>query len=379
VLGRGATGVQARVRALALLASAALDPVAAHAEQPWRAVAARLAQRRTRPTLLLAVEPAAPSEPPFDPLNRGPARAIGFAGALAVRIAPGHPPAARVVTGREAVERVVREAVAGRAVEILAARSEAHPVAARLTGLAARVREAPADLPLALEAGGRVITVWRGELRQYPIARFAARPRVFHADPDAPDLALSPGERRPVGLSGPSVIECRAALLDGARAVLVYLDSSGGHLREEVPLGELEDHLRDGRDLLQQADPDAILAVRLSDDLEPALRRVPRGTTALTIGVGGAAPHRLELDLGGTRFGGRTVLRWRDAARAALDFWPRDGAARIRVSSVTASLRRRRVSGLLTLWVRSYAIRRMRGLLLRELRTYQSEGTRRRA
>lgn len=379
VLGRGATPVQARVRALALLASAALDPVLAHAEQPWRSVAARLAQRRTRPTLLLAVEPAAPSGPPFDPLNRGPTRAVGFPGALALRIAPGHPPAARVVGGAEAVDRVVREAALGRAVEILPARSEAHPVAARLAGLAARVREAPPDLPLALEAGGRVITVHRGELRHFPIERFAGRPRAFHADPDAPDLALSPGERRPVGLSGPSVIECRAALLDDLRAVLVYADSSGGHLREEVLLAHLEDHLRDGRELLQGADPDAILAVRLSDDVEPALRRVARGTTALTIGVGGAVPLGLELDLGGTRFGGRSGRRWPDAARAALSFWPRDGAARIRVSAVTATLRRRRVSGLLTLWVRSYAIRRMRALLLRELRTYQLEETRRRA
>jgi hypothetical protein len=109
VLGRGATPVQARVRALSLLSSAALDPVLEHAEPPWRALAGRLAQRRDRPTLLLVVEPAFPSGPPFDAINRGPGRAIGFPGALAVRLTPGRRPSARVLTGLEAVEQLVRQ------------------------------------------------------------------------------------------------------------------------------------------------------------------------------------------------------------------------------------------------------------------------------
>ena len=155
VLGRGATPVQARVRALSLLSSAALDPVLEHAEPPWRALAGRLAQRRDRPTLLLVVEPAVPSGPPFDPINRGPGRAIGFPGALQVRLVPGRRPSGRVLTGDEAIDRLVREVQAGTAVEVVAARSEAQPVAVRLTQVAALVREAGPRHPVALEAGGR--------------------------------------------------------------------------------------------------------------------------------------------------------------------------------------------------------------------------------
>ena len=378
VLGRGATPVQAHVRALALLGAAAPEPVAAGAEQPWRAVVPRLAAPRASRTLLVAVEPAAPSGPPHDPLNRGPARAIGFSGALAVRLLPSGRPSATVLTGEQTVDRVVREAAAGSAVEIVAVRGEAHPVAARLQGVAARVRERAADAAVAIEAGGRVLLVHRGHVRRFPLVRFTTRPRVFAPDPEAPDLSLSPGERRPLGLVGRSVIECRAALVDDRRAAVVYTDAAGGHLRELVALAELEDHLRDARTLLQAATPDAILAVRLSEDVEPALRRVARIASPVPITVAGALPWRVEVSLAGDRFGGAAGRSWRAAARSALSWWPRDGAARLSVQAVTATAGRRRVTGLVVLWVRSFVLRRMRAHLLQELRAYQPEAARRR-
>jgi hypothetical protein len=369
-LGRGTSQVQARVRALSLLASAALDAVVEHAEQPWRAVAARLARPPDRRTLLLAVEPAAPSGPPHDPLNRGPDRAIGFPGALAIRLTPGGRASARVLTGEETVQRAVREAVAGNAVVIVAARAEAHPVAARLQGVTTIVQAAPGGRPVALEAGGRVLLVAPDRLRRFGLERFTARPRVFVPDPDAPDLSLAPGDRRKVGLSGRSVIECRAALGTERRAVLVYADAAGGHLREQVPLAELEEHLRDTRALLQASDPEAILAVRLSEDVEPALRRVPSSGPPVLVHVAGVLPWGLELSLEGDVFGGRTGRTWREAARAALAWWPR-GGARLSVNSVTARAGRRSLTGLPLLWVRSFVVRRLRTHLLHELRAYQ--------
>jgi hypothetical protein len=368
VLGRGATPVQARVRALSLLSSAALDPVLEHAEPPWRALAGRLAQRRDRPTLLLVVEPAFPSGPPFDPINRGPARAIGFPGALQVRLVPGRRPSGRVLTGDEAVERLVREVQAGTAVEVVAARSEAQPVAVRLSQVAALVREAGPRNPVALEAGGRVLMPRGAHLHRYPLSRYLGRPRVFIPDPDAPDLTLSPGERRPVGMSGAGVVECRASLVDDQRAAILYADAQRGWFREVVFLSELEEHLKDSRTVLQQSDPGAVLAVRLSEDVEPALRRVGKVGAAVSIAIRGQLPHDLQVEIGGERYGGTTSGHtWREGARALLGRWPRSGEGRLSVNALTVQVGGRRAVGLLALYARSAVLRRLRYLLVREL------------
>jgi hypothetical protein len=378
VLGRGATPVQARVRALAVLAAAAPGPLEAHAEPPWRAVISRLAQRHERTTLLLAVEPCGPSGPPFDPLNRGPERAIGFPGALAVVASPGRRPSGRVLTGEQAVARLVSDVIAGHAVEVVPARSEAHPVAARLAQVAALVREGGRGAPVALEAGGEVLLVRGGRVRRYSLARFASRPRVFVPDPDAPDLALSPGERRPVGLGGASVIECRAHLIDELRAAVLYADAARGQLREIVFLADLEEHLREARALLQAADPAAVLAVRLSEDLEPAIRRLGRTGTPVPFAVRGRLPDDVQVEVGGERHGGRSGSTFGRAARALLARWPKSGDARLAVSAVTLGAPAGRAAGLLALYARSAALRRLRIHLVRSLRAYQPKGTRRR-
>ncbi|MBK9518798.1 MAG: hypothetical protein IPO09_15900 [Anaeromyxobacter sp.] len=368
VLGRGGTPVQARVRALSLLASAALEPVLEHAEPPWRALAARLAQRRERPTLLLVVEPAFPSGPPFDPLNRGPGRALGFPGALEVWLRPGRRPSGRVVSGEQAVVRLVREVQAGHAVEVVASRSEAQPVAARLAQVAALLRDAPPRTQVALEAGGRVLLPRAGRLLRFPLDRFLARPRIFLPDPDAPDLTLSPGERRPVGLSAPGLIECRASLVDDQRASLLYADARGGQFREVVFLTELEEHLGDSRAVLQQSDPHSLLAVRLSDDVEPALRRVGRTGPAVPLAVRGQLPFDLQVDLGGLRYGGTSSgASWQEAARAVVARWPRTGEARLSVNAVTVQAGGRRAVGLMALYVRRIALRRLKFFVVREL------------
>jgi hypothetical protein len=369
VLGRGATPVQARVRALSLLSAAALEPVLEHAEPPWRALAGRLAQRRDRPTLLLVVEPASPSGPPFDPINRGPGRALGFPGALQVRLVPGRRPTGRVLTGDETVDRLVREVQAGSAVEVVAARSEAQPVAVRLTQVATLVREAGPLQPVALEAGGQVLMPRGGRIYRYPLGRYLGRPRVFVPDPDAPDLTLSPGERRPVGIAGPGVVECRASLVDELRASVLYSDARRGWFREVVFLSELEEHLRDSRALLVQSDASAILAVRLSEDVEPALRRVGRAGAALAVAVRGQLPHDLQMEVGGERYGGTSSGNgWREGALAVLSRWPRTGEARLTVNGLTVQAGGRRAVGLLALYARSVVLRRLKFFLRRELR-----------
>jgi hypothetical protein len=368
VLGRGATPVQARVRALSLLSAAALEAVLEHAEPPWRALAGRLAQRRDRPTLLLVVEPATPSGPPFDPINRGPGRAIGFPGALQVRLVPGRRPCGRVLTGDETLDRLVREVQAGTAVEVVAARSEAQPVAVRLTQVATLVREAGPRNPVALEAGGRVLMPRGGRIYRYPLRRYLGRPRLFVPDPDAPDLTLSPGERRPVGMSSPGVIECRASLVDEQRASVLYADAQRGWFRELVFLPELEEHLRETRAVLQQADASAILAVRLSEDVEPALRRVGRAGAAVAVAVRGQLPHDLQVEVGGERYGGTTSGNaWRQGALAVLSRWPRTGEGRLGVNGLTVQAGGKRAAGLLALHARSVALRRLRFFLMREL------------
>jgi hypothetical protein len=369
VLGRGATPVQARVRALSLLSAAALEAVLEHAEPPWRALAGRLAPRRERPTLLLVVEPAIPSGPPFDPINRGPTRALGFPGALEVRLGPGRRPVGRVLTGDEAVDRLVREVLAGTAVEVVPSRSEAHPVAARLTQLAALVRDVPGRVPVALEAGGRVLLARGTTLRRFPLDRFLARPRTFLPDPDAPDLALAPGERRPVGLSSAGLVECRASLVDDQRAAVLYTDAAQGWFREVVFLSELEEHLRDARTVIQQAAPGAMLAVRLSDGVEPALRRVGRAGSPVPVAVRGQLPHDVQVEVGGERYGGTTgAAGWHEAAMAVLARWPRSGDGRLSVNAVTVQACGKRGVGLLALYARSVALRRLRFFLVRELR-----------
>jgi hypothetical protein len=369
VLGRGATPVQARVRALSVLASAALAPLLEHAEPPWRALASRLAQRRDRATLLLVVEPAVPSGPPFDPINRGPGRALGFPGALAVRLVPGRRPSGRVLTGEAAVDQLVLEVLQGNSVEVVPSRTEAHPVSARLAQVAALVRSASTAVPVALEAGGRVLLPRHGRLFRYPLAHFLARPRVFVPDPDAPDLALSPGERRPVGLSAAGLIECRASLVDDQRASILFADAARGQFREVVFLPELEEYLKEARLVLQQSDPSAVLAVRLSDGVEPALRRVGRVGATVAMAVRGQLPHDLQVEVGGQRYGGTTSgAGWSDAARAILARWPRSGEARLGVNGLTVQAGGRRAVGLMALYARSVALRRLRFFLVRELR-----------
>jgi hypothetical protein len=255
--------------------------------------------------------------------------------------------------------------------------SAAQPVAARLAQISRLVRVTRRTVSVALEVGGRVLVPCGDLLLRYALAGFTNRPRVYVPDPDAPDLALSPGERRPKALSSPRIIECRAQLLDDRRVAILYSDAAGAHLREVVFVAHLEAHLRTAGEILQAGHPPTALAVRLSDDVEQAFRRDAPAATTLSVSVHGRIARALQAEVDGTRYGGGSGRSWTAAARALIHAWPRGGDARIDVDAVTVSDGRARVGGLLALWARSAVVRRLRAHVMFELRSYQARELRR--
>jgi hypothetical protein len=381
LLARAAGPVQARVRALALVA-AATGPSGAPGPAPWpadldaawRVLAARLAQPVSA-GLLLVVEAgsAARPGPPFDPLNRGAERALEFEGALAVSMGPRSRPSARMLGARAAVLETLSHAARGAYPEVLAARSEARPVAARLAQLVALVRDRDPSQPVAIEAGGRVLLPCEPRPRSYPVHRFAARPRVYAPDPEAPDIAVSDEGRARWGSS--AVVHCRVTRLGVDRAALLYADGKGGYLREAAALADIEDHLADARRVLCAAAPPSIVTVRLADDLEPALRRLHRRGPRVEVVVAGELPW-IAVEIEGERFAG--AQGWSDAAQAILARSPPQLEARYGVAAVSARVRGEAPPPLVALWAASVARRRVRVHLERALAPYRVAATSRR-
>src|SRR5262249_45014572 len=153
------------------------------------------------------------------------------------------------------------------------------------------------EAPVAVEAGGRVYVVRGESVRRYALKRFAARPRVFTADSEAPDICVSTGKRPASRGRASGVVECRVLPVDTYTAAILYADDTGAHLREEVAIAEIEERLRDARDIVRTAEPPAVLAVRLADELEAAVRRAgPRGSR-VRVAVRGALPL-IEVEIG---------------------------------------------------------------------------------
>jgi len=382
-LGHGATPVQARVRALSLAAEAGGEPLLATIVAPWRALALRMLRPRERPTLLFVAEAATGSEPPFDPINRGPRRELGFPAALVACLGPGRQPSARVLGADEAVETFLRAAHRREDVEVVPSRSEARPVAVRLAQVAAllgaRVEgaESPAPAgPVAIQAGGLVYLSGGGRLRRYRLDRFLARPRLFAADPDAPDLSLGPGERKGQRWPTAGLIQARVYLLDPQTAAVLYADGAGAHFREVVPLRYLEEHLRDARTALQEAQPGAVLALRIGHEMEPALRKVGVAPAAdrLEVAASGELPLRLQVKVGAESFGGGAGRPgWTAAALAVTARWTPGYEGRVACRSARAIPPRGTGNGLVVLYARSVALRRLGAHIRRETRPYRGD------
>jgi hypothetical protein len=379
VLGRGASPVQARLRALDLVATAAAaagyrggGPLLDGLDATWRDLAQRLARPRDKAALLVVVVAggAARPAPPADLLNRGPARSLEFEGALAVLLVPGRRAAGRMLSPAAVVEAVLRRAPAGASLDVAAASPSARPVAARLSQIAALLRDPSVEGPVAIEAGGRVLVPHGDGVRAWPLARFAARPRRYTPDPDAPDISVASGTRpgrrgRPAGL-----VECRVTALDDASAALLFADGEGRHLREVAPLAELEARLDDARALVRAAQPPAALALRLSDDVERAVRRAGVPGRRVGVRVAGALP-RIEVEIAGERFGGASALGWAAAAEALLAAWPPGGEGVVGIDAVTALAAGARPAPILALWAAAVARRRLRTRISRAIASYR--------
>jgi hypothetical protein len=389
-LGHGATPVQARARALALVAEAGGEELLAGIPPPWKALSLRLTRPRARPAVLLVAEAASGNEPPFDPINRGPRRELGFPAALVARLAPGREPTARVLASEEAVETFLRAAHDHVDVEVVPARPEARPVAVRLAEVAARLgarvdgaEPDPAVVlpgPAAIQAGGRVYLAGATGLRRFPLGRFLARPRAFTADPDAPDLALRPGDRKGLRRHTPGLVQVRVSLAGPQSVFLLYADRDV-HFREEVPLRDLEEHLRDVRAALYEGAPGSGLALLIDPDVEPALRKAGVGAPSrrLEIALRGEPPHRLEVRVAGEWFGGPGRPGWGAAALAATARWVPGEEGRLACRSAALHLRGGKASPLAVLWARGAGLRRLRAHIHRALRPYRAPGESRRA
>lgn len=393
VLSRGATQVQARVRALALVAEAGGERQLAGVDTHWKALAARLGRVRAGPALILVVGEATGTEPPLDPLNRGPERRIGFTSALLIRLGPGRRPAAHVLAPAMAIEAFLRAILDGDDVDALPSGPGATSVAVRLGELSRLLRPpgrahqaasptGPA-MPVAIQVGGQVLLARGREILRYPLARFLARPRTFSANPEAPDLAPTPGISTGARSRLPSLIQVRISLADPGHAWVLYSDGSG-RFRQRVALPEVEEHLRDARIALLAAELGGALAIRSDADVEPALRRAGAAAPArrLEIQVRGALPTGLQVRIGRAAqpppdsddaawYGGRSSAGWESAALAAMAAWTPGQEGRIACAQVRVVAPAGCSAELATLYARSVATRRLDAHLRRLLGPYR--------
>lgn len=357
VLGRGVGAAQAWARALSLLGNVLERPVAPPpAPREWTELAPRLLSAPERRTLVLDVAPLDVPGPPNDPLNRGPGRRLALRGALLVSLAPGRRPSAREVRAADVPRLVLREALAGTHLDFVVRSPEAQTLEARLTRLARRVRAQAPQRPMAIELGGDVFLVTADGFRQRAEPTFARRPVRCAFDPEAPDFGVDASQGREVP-SSPQ-LQC-LAFTDDATARLLTMDDAGWILREAVPLAWAQDWLNEAQALLR-AEPQAALSVRAANGLTRASMTRPAAPAPdVVVTLHGQLPFGLELELDGERYGGRDQLPWSAAALAVLSRWPLGVRGRLRFASVDVSIGDEPVGGLLRLYARSLALRRI--------------------
>jgi hypothetical protein len=211
-------------------------------------------------------------------------------------------------------------------------------------------------------------------VRKYALRRFGARPVACQVDPEAFDLALSPeraGRQALSGLPNPGLVECRVYQVTDALACVLTCDSAGRMLREAIRLDQVEDHLRELREVLRAATPPAMLAVRLADQLETVLRMHRRLLPSLQLAVGGALPHGLWVEVAGERIDVALRGGWSSLAQAVLAQVQSGAEARISIErvAVTGPKGRELLAPLLQIYARSLVLRRLRAQLRRELST----------
>jgi hypothetical protein len=357
VLGRGRHAAHAWARALALLGNALERAIAPPpAPRAWAKLAPRLLHAPERRTLVLDITPLDVPGPPHDPLNRGPARRLAMAGGLLVSLAPGRRPSAREVRAADIPRLVLRETLAGTHLDFVARGTEVQSLEARLTRLARRVRLQAPQKPVAVEIGGDVWLVTPERFKRYPERTFARRPVRCAWDPEAPDFGVDASQGREVP-SSPQ-LQC-LAFTEDTTARLLTMDGSGWILREVVPLHWAQDWINEAQAILR-AEPQSALSVRAADGLMRASMRLPETPVPdVEVTLHGTLPFGLELELDGERYGGRSPLPWSAAALAVLSRWPLGVRGRVRFAAVDVLFDGEPAGGLLRLYARSLAMRRL--------------------
>lgn len=332
-----------------------LDPI-------WRRAGVLLSEPITEPLLLISVEARDLPGPPMDPLNRGHDRVVALADPLVISLRPDGRPTARRMAAAEAVVRLVTEAHKGVAVEVVGMSGAAQPAVSRLVRLAQLCRMGSSgEVPLAVEVGGRVqLLESTSDIRTFDVKRFAARPRLYVADPESPDLspqAAAPraGGQRRHGVS----VDCLVSPLEGGRAAIIYTDSEGYHLREEVPLSSLEEHLQEAQLILRGSPSPALLAVRTAGQLDGAVVRPGAPGRRIDVQVEGDLVYGLRLRMMGETFGSGERWGWRAAAVAILSVWTRPDAGRIALGIGDLDVAGEPAGGLARLYARSVVARRL--------------------
>jgi hypothetical protein len=212
--------------------------------------------------------------------------------------------------------------------------------------------------------GGVVLVRTGRRLRRHPAARFALRPRMVVADPDAPDLAGASRAARFGRRAG--VVHCRLAPAPSG-AALLFAAADGGQLRVPLAPGELEERLAEAREVLRGATPPAVLAV---GPAEPGPGGRQPQAAPVAVKVSGDV-RRLTLEIGGERFGAGAALGWRDAALAILAASAPGAEPRVAVADVRVGAAGAPADPLVALWAASVSRRRLHTFIRMTLATYQ--------
>lgn len=380
VLARARSGPQAWARAVVLVHRAlGKSPFSPDVQGVWRAVAAHALRGgdggvpAASDTLLLGIRALDLEGGPGDPLNRGEQRLLGFEPGLRVRLRSDRRAAARKASAEELVRAVTSAPREGYVLEIHAETPQSQPAVSRLRRLAELAAHAHREgLPLAVQSGGLLVRTHAGA-RAPSLAQFARRPVRVCVDSEGPDLAVFKSPRRAYTPPHPEEVHVFLTLAPAsegeAHACVLYTDSAGYHLRETVPLRWLDAHLDDAQTILRAGVSPLRLLLRADENVEEAVQRATTTELApLELELHGELPFQVKVMLGGELFGAGGALGWEAAAQTVLSHWQPGLYARIRVNRVAVWVAGAPVQGLLALYVRSMAVRRLSAQMRRSER-----------
>ncbi|MEN9800253.1 MAG: hypothetical protein RL653_3950 [Pseudomonadota bacterium] len=269
-------------------------------------------------------------------------------------------PSCRVLSLREATVSVLRALSLKRAVDIRAVTPELAPAADRLLRLARLPQVAGSQS--AVEVEGRVIVATGGTLREYATGNYAGRPRKYVTDAESWQLN---GNRFPGALercikAGATTITCfGVGLPDRRRALLVFGDSQGNRFSEQVPVEQLEQRLEETQSLLRAQPQPQLLNIQLEEELLQRVERLSRESQQLVPVKLGGELGKLWLEVRGERFGAGCEWGWDAAAQTLLSVTPVGKQPVVGMSELDVLIRGEQVGGLLRVYVRAAAWRRL--------------------